>query len=126
MLAPALFGASSFACADVVSKVVLKAGADVLTMATVRGLIGLAVLFAWLQLTRASAVFSPQAKWFSLALGIVFGANVFLVFKAIELVEVPIAILTYFVYPLLTGIAAAFTGLERFTLRGLIAAVAAF
>ena len=47
-------------------------------------------------------------------------------FKAIETVEVPIAILTYFVYPLLTGIAAAACGLERLTWRGAAAALAAF
>jgi hypothetical protein len=39
---------------------------------------------------------------------------------------VPIAILTYFVYPLLTGLAAAASGLERVTWRGGAAAVAAF
>src|SRR5258707_110939 len=50
----------------------------------------------------------------------------YLVFKAIEAVEVPIAILTYFVYPLLTGLAAAASGLERVTWRGAAAAIAAF
>jgi drug/metabolite transporter (DMT)-like permease len=39
---------------------------------------------------------------------------------------VPIAILTYFVYPLLTGLAAAASGLERVTWRGATAAIAAF
>ena len=38
----------------------------------------------------------------------------------------PIAILTYFVYPLLTGLAAAATGLEKITWRGALAAIAAF
>src|SRR5262249_19148415 len=41
-------------------------------------------------------------------------------------VEVPIAILTYFAYPLLTGLAAAASGLEKVTWRGAAAAVAAF
>jgi probable blue pigment (indigoidine) exporter len=39
---------------------------------------------------------------------------------------VPIAILTYFVYPLLTGLAGAMTGLDRLTWRGAAAALAAF
>ena len=47
-------------------------------------------------------------------------------FKAIELIEVPIAILTYFVYPLLTGLAAAATGLDKLSWRGAAAAIAAF
>ena len=42
------------------------------------------------------------------------------------MVDVPIAILTYFVYPLLTGLASALTGLDRLTGRGVAAALAAF
>src|SRR5262245_54629635 len=95
-------------------------------MSTVRAVLGVAMLFAWMQLVRAPAVSSPRATWISLGLGVLFAGNVFLVFKAIEAVEVPIAILTYFVYPLLTGLAAAATGLERVTWRGAAAAVAAF
>jgi drug/metabolite transporter (DMT)-like permease len=39
---------------------------------------------------------------------------------------VAVAILTYFVYPLLTGIAAAVLGLEKLSWRGALAALAAF
>jgi drug/metabolite transporter (DMT)-like permease len=125
-IGPAVLGASSFACADVLSKVVLIEGADVLTMSAVRAVLGVAFLFAWLKLAPPRGAFSPRAMWIALGMGIVFAGNVFLVFKAIEAVEVPIAILTYFVYPLLTGLAAAATGLERVTWRGGAAAVAAF
>src|SRR5262249_991650 len=143
-ISPALLGASSFACADVSSKVVLIDGADVLTMSVVRAVLGVAMLFAWLRLpppppafppppqsispslAPPAAAFAPRAKWISLGLGLLFAGNVFLLFKAIETVEVPIAILTYFVYPLLTGLAAAASGLEKVTWRGAAAAVAAF
>jgi len=125
-IGPALLGASSFACADVSSKVVLIDGADVLTMSVVRAVLGVAMLFAWLRLAPPAAAFAPHAKWISLGLGLLFAGNVFLLFKAIETVEVPIAILTYFVYPLLTGLAAAASGLEKVTWRGAAAAVAAF
>jgi drug/metabolite transporter (DMT)-like permease len=101
-IGPALLGASSFACADVLSKVVLIDGADVLTMSAVRAVLGVAMLFVWLKLVPPAAAFAPRAKWISLGLGLLFAGNVFLLFTAIETVEVPIAILTYFVYPLLT------------------------
>jgi drug/metabolite transporter (DMT)-like permease len=126
LIGPALLGASSFACADVLSKVVLRHGADVLTVSTVRGVLGVAILLVWLRLVEPPAALTARARWISLGVGGLFAGNVFLLFKAIESVEVPIAILTYFVYPLLTGIAAAATGLERLTWRGLVAAVAAF
>jgi len=126
LIGPALLGAVSFACSDVLTKVTLREG-DVLTVATLRGIIGTVILFFWLQLTRPRKErISPRAKWISLGLGAVFAANVFLVFKAIETIEVPIAILTYFVYPLLTGMAAAAVGLEALTWRGALTAVVAF
>ena len=123
---PVVLGASSFAFSDVVLKVTLQAGADVLTISFVRGFIGLLMLLAWLRMTgRRPADFPPRARWIALGLGVVFAGNVFLLFKAIEAIEVPIAILTYFVYPLLTGIVAAATGLDRLTWRGGAAAVVA-
>jgi drug/metabolite transporter (DMT)-like permease len=122
---PAVLGASSFACADVLVKVVLIAGAGVLTMSAVRAVVGVAMLFVWLKLAPAAA-FSRRATWISLGLGVLFAGNVFLLFMAIEAVDVPIAILTYFVYPLLTGLAAAATQLEKITWRGAAAAVVAF
>ena len=54
----------------------------------------------------------PRGRWISLGLGVLFAGNVFFLFTAIATIEVPVAILTYFVYPLLTGLAAAATGLE--------------
>jgi drug/metabolite transporter (DMT)-like permease len=125
-IGPAVLGASSFACADVLSKVVLIDGADVLTMSVVRAVLGVAFLFAWLKLVPPRGAFTARATWVSLGLGVLFAGNVFLLFKAFEVVEVPIAILTYFVYPLLTGLVAAASGLERVTWRGAAAAVAAF
>jgi drug/metabolite transporter (DMT)-like permease len=40
------------------------------------------------------------------------------VIEAIRIITVPVAILTYFIYPLLTGLAAAATGIEKLTWRG--------
>ncbi len=53
--------------------------------------------------------------------GVVFG-----LFAAIARVTVPIAILSYFVYPLLTGLVGVLFGLERISWRGALAALAAF
>jgi probable blue pigment (indigoidine) exporter len=126
LLAPALFGASSFAIADVLSAVAFREGGDVLTVSTLRGVVGVGVLVLWLALTQQPARAPPGAKWIALGLGVLFAANVFLVFSAIDSIGVALAILTYFVYPLLTGIAAAVVGLERLSWRGMLAAVAAF
>jgi probable blue pigment (indigoidine) exporter len=125
-IGPAVLGASSFACADVLSKVALIDGGDALTISAIRAVLGVAFLFAWLKLVPPRGAFTARATWISLGLGVLFAGNVFLLFKAFEVIEVPIAILTYFVYPLLTGLAAAASGLERVTWRGAAAALAAF
>jgi drug/metabolite transporter (DMT)-like permease len=61
-----------------------------------------------------------------LALGVLLTVNLFCLFKAIELIPVSIAILTYFIYPLLTGILGAVTGTDRLTVTGAVIAVVAF
>jgi probable blue pigment (indigoidine) exporter len=125
MIGPALLGASSFACGDVLSKVTFRAGGDPLTVSTLRGVIGLAILLLWLRFTPPTLI-TRREKCISLGLGALFAANVFLLFKAIEAIDVAIAILVYFVYPLLTGIAAAVLGLEELSWRGVLTAVSAF
>src|SRR5262245_6421490 len=124
-LGPAIIGASTFACADVLGKITLNAGADVLTIATFRSYVGLGLLYAWLCVGPRPPVIAARAKWIALGLGVLFTGNIFGLFKAFELIEVPLAILTYFVYPLLTGLAAAASGLEALTWRGIVAALGA-
>jgi probable blue pigment (indigoidine) exporter len=126
MIGPALLGASSLACADILSKVTFRSGADALTVATLRGVIGLAVLLFWLRIARPSVGIPPRERWISLGLGVLFAGNILLLFKAIVAIDVAIAIIIYFVYPLLTGIAAAAIGLDTLSWRGLLAAACAF
>jgi drug/metabolite transporter (DMT)-like permease len=125
-IAPALVGATSFACSDVLGRITLKAGADVLTVSLFRGITGLLLLFVWLRLGTAPVALSPRARRIALGVGIFMAGNVFLLFQAIAHTTVPIAILTYFVYPLLTGIAASALGIDKLTGRGVATALAAF
>ena len=83
-------------------------------------------MIGWLSLSGPIVPLTPRARLISLGLGVLFTGNVFWLYKAIEAVEVPIAVLTYFTYPLLTGLAAAATRLETLTWRGAAAALVAF
>jgi drug/metabolite transporter (DMT)-like permease len=125
-VAPALAAAAAFAVADVTTKVTLNDGADALTMALFRGFIGVPLLAAWLFVGARPPPLSQPAFRLTLLIGVIFAGNVFFLFKAIEAMEVPVAILTYFTYPLLTGLAAAVTGIERLGAAGAAAACAAF
>jgi drug/metabolite transporter (DMT)-like permease len=125
-IAPVVIAATCFAFADVSTKVTLHADADVLTMALFRGIIGVPLLLIWLTVGAKPKPLTTPSLRLALFIGVLFAGNVFFLFKAIEVMEVPLAILTYFTYPLLTGLAAAATGVERLGLAGALAALAAF
>jgi probable blue pigment (indigoidine) exporter len=126
LLGPVLIAALMFSVSDVAGKTALSSGSDVLTLLSFRSVVGIALLFAWMRLGSAPMTLPPRPKWVSIGLGLLLTVNLYWVFKAIELVPVSIAILTYFIYPLLTGLAGAVTGIDRLTWRGFITAVVAF
>ncbi len=125
-LTPGIVAAAAFACADVLGKVVFAAGGDVLTLVSFRGVVGLACFAAWLRVGERRVAFSPRERFIALGLGLLFGITIYCLFEAIDRMDVPTAILAYFVYPLITGLVAAVTGLERLSWRGAAAAVVAF
>jgi probable blue pigment (indigoidine) exporter len=125
-LGPVLTAAILFSAADISGKVALTSGADVLSLMSFRSIVGVGLVFAWLRLGEPAAALTRRAAWISLALGVLLSANMFGLFKAIELVPVSIAVLTYFVYPLLTGILGAMTGIDRLTMTGATMALVAF
>jgi drug/metabolite transporter (DMT)-like permease len=126
MFAPVLLAAGAFAFADVFVKVALNDGADALTIVTARGVLALPLIYVWLKLSGTIAPLTPRERWISYGLGILFAGNVYFVIEAIRIITVPVAILTYFIYPLLTGLLAAATGIEKLTWRGAVAAIIAF
>jgi len=123
--APGIAAAISFGIADVLVKVVLLTGSDVLTMLSYRSVAGLGFVAVWLRVGPKPSA-DQRVRWASMGIGVLFACIVFCLFKAIELIDVPTAILTYFVYPLLTGLIASLTGLETLRWRGAVCAVAVF
>jgi probable blue pigment (indigoidine) exporter len=125
-LGPGIIAATSFGVGDAFAKVALAAGSDVLSLALSRGVVGIAILFCYLRIGVPALPATPRERFIALGLGVLFAAIVFGLFKAIQLITVQVAVLTYFIYPLLTGIAGAIFGVERLTWRGLVAAFVAF
>lgn len=125
-LLPGVLAALGFGASNVLGKVAFAAGADVLTLITFRGFIGIAFVWAWLRLVPPARLHSGRERVVAFGIGLLFALNVFGVFKAIEAIPVPIAVLAYFVYPFMTGIVGALSGLDKLTWRGAAAALAAF
>jgi probable blue pigment (indigoidine) exporter len=124
-LAPGLAAAIALGVSDVLAKVIIVAHCDVLTMLSFRSVVGFIFITLWLYAGPRPPT-NARVRIISLAVGVLFAVLIFCLFKAIEANDVPTAVLTYFAYPLLTGLAAAATGLERLSLKGLACAVAAF
>jgi drug/metabolite transporter (DMT)-like permease len=122
---PGLAAAVALGVSDVLAKIIIASRCDVLTMLSFRSVVGLAFMSAWLRFGPKPAA-SARVRWISIAIGILFAALIFCLFKAIEFNDVPTAVLTYFVYPLLTGLVASATGLERLRWQGVVCALVAF
>jgi len=123
---PSVTAALSFSCVDILTKVVYGSGMDVITLITLRGVLAVTFLWAWLRLAPPAVWHPPRQRTIALALGLLFGFTMFGLLQAIALLPVSIAILAYFVYPLLTGIVGAATGVDRLGWRALLTALAAF
>jgi drug/metabolite transporter (DMT)-like permease len=123
---PGIIGAVSFSAADILSKVVFNDGMDVLSLITTRGVLTVLFFWFWLRHAPPSRPHTNRERIVSIIIGVMFAANVFGLLLAIKLLPLSIAILTYFVYPLLTGLAGAATGIDRVGTRGVLAALTAF
>lgn len=125
-IVPAVIGAASFAVVDILIRWGFEAGADSLTLVTLRGLIGVPLIWLTIRFGTRPTPMTTRQRNVALMFGAVFAGNVYFLFLAIEAMPVPIAILTYFVYPLLTGLIGAATRLEALSWRGAVAAAVAF
>jgi probable blue pigment (indigoidine) exporter len=125
-LAPGITTAVAFALSDVFSKMTFAAGMDPLSLSTFRSLFALIFMFGWLRLQPPPVPHTPRQRWIALGVGVLFAGIVFSLFQSIALTTVPIAILAYFVYPLLTGVIGALIGIDKLGWRGAAAAVVAF
>jgi drug/metabolite transporter (DMT)-like permease len=122
--APGLAAAIALGVSDVLAKVIIASRCDVLTMLSFRSVVGLAFMSVWLRVGPKAAA-DARVRWISIGIGLLFAGLIFCLFKAIEFNDVPTAVLTYFVYPLLTGLVASATRLERLHWRGVVCALVA-
>ncbi|MFY9694295.1 MAG: hypothetical protein WAK35_11195, partial [Xanthobacteraceae bacterium] len=118
-LAPGVAAGTALGVSDVLAKLVLATGCDVLTMLSFRSVVGLAFVASWLRFGRKPTA-DARVRWVSMGIGIMFAGLIFCLFKAIAAIDVPTAILSYFTYPLLTGLTASLAGLEPLRWKGVL------
>jgi drug/metabolite transporter (DMT)-like permease len=93
---------------------------------SLRGVLVVAFMLAWLRLRPPPVRHTHRQKLIAWGIGVLFAGTMFGLMMAISLLPVSIAILAYFVYPLLTGIAGGVTGVDRLGWPALLTALAAF
>ncbi|MSP04253.1 MAG: DMT family transporter [Acetobacteraceae bacterium] len=123
---PGIVAALSFSVTDILLKLVYADGMDVLSLVTLRGALVVVLFWLWMKLQKPRHWHQPRQRNIALVLGLLFAAVMFGLLLSVSLLPVSIAILAYFVYPLLTGIGAALTGVEKLGWRALLTAFAAF
>lgn len=122
---PGLTAAIALGVSDVLAKIIIGARCDVLTMLSIRSVVGLIFMTAWLRSGPVPPT-SARIRYVSLGVGVLFAGLIYCLFQAIAANDVPTAVLTYFTYPLLTGLAAWGSGLERLHWSGAVCALTAF
>lgn len=127
LLLLALFGvAVSLGAGHVSARLAFASGVNVLTAATVRSVCAGLLLLAWLAARRETVLPLPPAFRSTMLLGLLIAAQTVCIQVAVALMPVTLAILVFYTYPFLTGVAASLLGDERFTPRLATALVAAF
>jgi drug/metabolite transporter (DMT)-like permease len=127
LLLLALFGvAVSLGAGHVSARLAFANGVNVMTAATVRSVGAGLLLLVLLRLRREAVLPLPPAFRSTMVLGLLIAAQTVCIQVAVALMPVTLAILVFYAYPFLTGVAASLLGDERFTPRLAIALVAAF
>ena len=70
---------------------------DVLTLVSLRGLLVVVFFWAWLRIAPPARWHSRRETYIAIGLGLLFAMTMFGLLKAVSLLPVSIAILTYFV-----------------------------
>jgi len=127
LLLLALFAvAVSLGSGHVAARLAFANGVNVITAATVRSVGAGLLLLVLLQFRREAVLPLPAAFRSTMVLGLLIAAQTVCIQVAVGLIPVTLAILIFYTYPFLTGVAASLLGDERFTPRLAAALVAAF
>ncbi len=125
-VALALTVAAMFAAGSALAGLAFRHGTEPLTVTTVRTLAAALTLLIALRLRGVPITLTREARRYALALGTLVAFYSWSLYKAVSLMPVALAVLTFYLYPLFTGVVAWTTGRERFTLRTEAALALAF
>ena len=112
-----------YGLAVVFARYAFEDGSNAITVVTVRCSFAALAIGIALRIGGEGVRTSRRDRVRLLGLGLFFAAGVLSFYKSTEILRVPLAILTFYVNPLIIGIISALSGLERFSGRTLLFAL---
>jgi drug/metabolite transporter (DMT)-like permease len=122
----AIVAALSFAAGSSSAVIAYQAGASPLSVITTRIVFTIFALWLFIRLTGGRTSLGRRDRNVSLALGLLLGVQAYTLYEAIKMLPVALAILTFYLYPLLIALSVHFMGRERVSPMLALSLVGAF
>jgi len=121
-----LFAAVVLAATSIAAVISFQGGANPSAIVVIRFFGGVFVLFALLLVSRASTRLSMQDRMIAFAIGAAQAVQSFALYSSLERISVGLAMIIFYVFPLIVGVLASAIGQERLTGRLVTALIIAF
>lgn len=118
--------AISFATNSTLAKISLDHGATPLSVLTWRTALAAFSVLLILKFWGVPRVLPPRIRWISISMGGLLATYSYLLISAIEHIPVALAVLTFYLYPILTSLGSWVMGQERLTLKIVACLITAF
>ncbi|MEE2746104.1 MAG: DMT family transporter [Pseudomonadota bacterium] len=122
----ALFAAVCFALSNTLASLAYTGGLTPITMSATRFILPAIILFLILLIRREPILLPSKLGLACICLGVITSIYTLALLSAIERLPVPIAILVFYLFPILTGVFLALFGWEKLTRARIISAFVAF
>jgi drug/metabolite transporter (DMT)-like permease len=122
----ALASAFAFAFSNASAIVAFHAGSEPLTLAAVRFVLPSLVLLTWLAIQNRSVWLPRRDGWLAVGLGVITAAYTWALLSAIGAIPLGLAILIFYLFPLVATVILAAFGWERLGFKTIAAIVVAF
>jgi drug/metabolite transporter (DMT)-like permease len=116
-VAVALASAAGYAVANTSANVAYQGGSNAMTVAAARFLVPALALFVWLRLGGISLVLPRRDTLLAVLLGFVTALYTWAFLRSFNALPFALAVLTFYVFPLIAAVAVAVLGWERFAWR---------
>lgn len=125
-VALALVTAAAFALSNASASLAYQGGSNPMTVAAVRFVLPMAALLVWLRISGVALGLPARDGWIAAALGAITGLYNWALLSAIDAIPLALAILVFYLFPLVTTFILAAFGWEKLGWRTIAAVVLAF